>query len=52
MFVYKINQEIIKCGKINDKTIYGLKRDGEVVLTSVNRAEIFSAYFGLKYSNK
>lgn len=44
--------KIIKCGKVNGKTIYGLKRDGEVVLTSTNRARIFSAYFNFDYSNK
>lgn len=47
-----MNKEIIKCGKVNGKQIYGLKRDGVVVLTSTNRAEIFSACFNLDYSNK
>lgn len=46
-------KEIIKCGKsLDGKIIYGLKKDGEVVLTSINRAEIFSAYFNLEYSVK
>ncbi len=48
-----MNKEIIKCGKNNDgKTVYGLKKNGVVVLTSVNRALIFSAYFGLDYPVK
>ena len=44
--------EIIKCGKVNGKQVYGLKIDGVVVLTSVNRARIFVACFNLHYSNK
>lgn len=45
--------EIIKCGKsLDGKTIYGLKIDGEVVLTSINRAEVFSACFNLEYPVK
>lgn len=48
-----MNKEIIKCGKLlNGKQVYGLKRDGEVVLTSTNRARIFSACFNLDYPNK
>lgn len=43
------NNEIIKFGKMDGKQVYGLKKNGEVVLTSTNRAEIFSAYFNLKY---
>lgn len=39
------NREIIKCGKLNGKTVYGLMVDGELVLTSTNRALIFSACF-------
>lgn len=46
------NKEIIKCGKLNGKQVYGLKIDSKVVLTSTNRAEIFSARFNLDYSNK
>lgn len=45
--------DIIMCGKLlNGKQVYGLKRDGVVVLTSTNRAHIFSACFNLNYSNK
>lgn len=45
--------EIIECGKsLDGKQVYGLKRDGVVVLTSTNRARIFSACFNLDYSNK
>lgn len=39
------NCEIINCGKVNCKTVYGLMVDGELVLTSTNRALIFSACF-------
>lgn len=45
-------KEIIKCGKVNGKQVYGLKIDGVVVLTSVNRAEVFSACFNLEYPIK
>lgn len=45
--------EIIKSGKsLDGKYIYGLKKDGVVVLTSTNRARIFSACFNLEYSVK
>ena len=46
-------KKIIKCGKSLDcKTIYGLKIDGEVVLTSINRARIFAVYFDFEYPVK
>ncbi len=43
------NIEIIRCGEIKGKQIYGLKKEGVIVLTSVNRARIFSACFNLNY---
>lgn len=45
-------KEIIKCGILNGKQVYGLKRDGEVVLTSTNRARVFAVCFNVKYLNK